>query len=254
MAALSGPSRSSARPSIYSKLAAELRRQILQGKFGNGQRLPTEAELAQSHQVSRQTVRRAFQDLVAEGLVFRTPGRGTFTLPKTGRYLRQFGSIEDLMGQSVDTSFMVIEPLRRTVNVSAASRLRLPSDTVHSATFLRSHGETPLGISYIYLPPAIGEALMPASELTKTGSPIEITVIRRIEDIVSSPIAEAEQSITVARADPAITAVLGCPLQHPVLRIDRLYIDLDGHPAELSKNFFLPEHYTYRTNLRRNSP
>jgi GntR family transcriptional regulator len=240
------------RKSTYSLLADELRRQILQGRFGNGQRLPTEAELAQSHQVSRQTVRRAFQDLVAEGLVYRTPGRGTFTMPKAGPYLRQFGSIEDLMGQSVDTRFMVIEPLRHTVNVSAASRLRLPSDTVHSVTFLRSRGDTPLGMSYVHLPPSIGDKLMSVKALTTTGSPAEITVIRRIEDIVSAPIAEAEQSITVARADASTTAVLGCPLQHPVLRIDRLYMDLAGTPVELSKSYFLPEHYTYRTNLRRN--
>ncbi len=240
------------RKSTYSLLADELRQLILRGEFGNGQRLPTEAELAQSHRVSRQTVRRAFQDLVAEGLVYRTPGRGTFAMPKAVPYLRQFGSIEDLMSQSVDTRFMVIEPLRRTVNVSAASRLRLPSDTVHSVTFLRSHAETPLGISHVHLPPSIGNELMSVKALTTTGSPAEVTVIRRIEDTASAPIAEAEQSITVARADASTTAVLGCPLQHPVLRIDRLYLDLNGTPVELSKSYFLPEHYTYRTNLRRN--
>src|SRR5262249_783477 len=53
-------------------------------------RLPTEAELARSYGVSRQTVRRAFQDLVAEGMVLRVPGRGTFVAPRRP-YLRQFG-------------------------------------------------------------------------------------------------------------------------------------------------------------------
>jgi DNA-binding GntR family transcriptional regulator len=242
----------STRPSIYRQLADELRQQILQGKFGDGRRLPTEAELAESHKVSRQTVRRAFQDLVAEGIVYRTPGRGTFTMPKRGPYLRQFGSIEDLMGHSGESKFIVIEPLRRIAAVSAASRLRLPSDTVYSITFLRSHGETPLGMSYLYLPLDIGRALTAAKELTTTGSHTEITVIRRIEDIIDSSVAEAEQSITVARADAPTTAVLGCPLQHPVLRIDRLYLDGRGSPVELSKSYFLPEQYTYRTNLRRN--
>ncbi len=240
-----------ARPSTYSRLAHELRQQILVGRFGDGRRLPTEVELAESHRVSRQTVRRAFQELVAEGIVYRTPGRGTFTMPKTAPYLRQFGSIEDLMGHSGDTRFMVIEPLRRIAAVSPASRLRLPSDTVYSITFLRSHEETPLGISFVYLPLAIGKALMSAKELTATGSHTEITVIRRIEDIIGTSVAEAEQSITVARADAATTAVLGCPLQHPVLRIDRLYLDRESTPVELSKSYFLPEQYTYRTNLRR---
>jgi len=173
-------------------------------------------------------------------------------MPKTGAYLRQFGSIEDLMGHSGDTRFLVIEPLRRVAAVSAASRLRLPSDTVYTMTFLRTHDETPLGISYIYVPLEIGKALSASKELTTTGSHTEVTVIRRIEDL-SSTIAEAEQSITVARADAATTALLGCPLQHPVLRIDRLYLDYSGNPLELSMSFFLPEHYTYRTNLRRNA-
>jgi GntR family transcriptional regulator len=249
MAKAKGPT--AARPAFYRQLADDLRQQIMQGRFGDGRRLPTEAELAESHRVSRQTVRRAFQDLVAEGMVYRTPGRGTFTMPKAGPYLRQFGSIEDLMGHTGDTRFMVIEPLRRIADISAGSRLRLPSDTVYSITFLRSHDDNPLGMSYIYLPLAIGRKLMSATELTTTGSHTPITVIRRIEDIISSSVAEAEQSITVARADAATTAVLGCPLQHPVLRIDRLYLDLEGNPLELSKSFFLPEQYTYRTNLRR---
>lgn len=248
---LDGPN--SSRPSIYRQLADELRQQIMEGRFGNGRRLPTEAELAQSHQVSRQTVRRAFQDLVADGIVYRTPGRGTFTMPKSGSILRQFGSIEDLMGHSGDTRFMVIEPLRRIAAVSAASRLRLPSDTVYSITFLRSHGATPLGMSYVYLPLPIGKALTEDKELTTTGSHTEITVIRRIEEVISTSVAEAEQSITVGRADAATTAILGCALQHPVLRIDRLYLDRVGSPVELSKSFFLPEQYTYRTKLRRNA-
>lgn len=43
------------------------------------------------------------QDLVAEGMICRVPGRGTFPVPRDGRYLRQFGSVKDLMGLSLDT-------------------------------------------------------------------------------------------------------------------------------------------------------
>ena len=73
------------RESTYTVVAREVRNRILQGDYADGRRLPTEAELAERHGVSRQTVRRAFQDLVAEGMVYRVPGRGTFVTRREGR-------------------------------------------------------------------------------------------------------------------------------------------------------------------------
>ena len=54
------------RESAYHLLAQELRAAILRHEYPDGVRLPTEAELAEQHRVSRQTVRRAFQDLVSD--------------------------------------------------------------------------------------------------------------------------------------------------------------------------------------------
>ena len=62
----------------YQVLSRQLRDEIAAGMYRGGARLPTESELVQRHGVSRQTVRRAFQDLVAEGVVYRVPGRGTY--------------------------------------------------------------------------------------------------------------------------------------------------------------------------------
>src|SRR5262249_25523839 len=91
----------------YRVLSGRLRREIASGRYRGGVRLPTESELSQEHNLSRQTVRRAFQDLVAEGIVYRVPGRGTFATEPDGRYLRQLGSIEDLMNLSTDTTMEV---------------------------------------------------------------------------------------------------------------------------------------------------
>ena len=98
------------RGTAYHTLASELRTSILQGKYADGSPLPTEAELASHHHLSRQTVRRASQELVAEDLVYRVAGRGTFAAPADRQYLRQFGSIEELMGLSLDTELELIEP------------------------------------------------------------------------------------------------------------------------------------------------
>jgi GntR family transcriptional regulator len=240
------------RESSYLSLAREVRKQILQGRYADGRRLPTEADFSAQYQVSRQTVRRAFQDLVSEGMVYRVPGRGTFAAPRDGGYVRQFGSVDDLMGLSADTQMDVLTPLRRQVDVNAAGRLRLSSDIVYTLAFRRSHHETPFCLTVVSLPPEAGVALASAAELTE-GATSDVTVIGLLDTRLDAPIAEAEQSITVALADAGTAEALGCPAGHPLLRIDRLYLDTSGIPVELAVSHFLPELYSYRTNLRRSA-
>lgn len=237
----------------YKVVARELRSAILQRRYADGIRLPTEAELAAEYQVSRQTVRRAFHDLVAEGMVRRVPGRGTFAAPRDGRYLRQFGSIEDLMGLSLDTQLEVLRPLRRQINIDAASRLRLDTDFVHTVVFRRLHNGEPICHTAVYLHPAAGAVLEDIPELGEFGAMTDATIIGLLDTRLSSPIAEAEQSITAEAADDALSAALGCPPSAPLLRVDRIYLTAEQQAVELAIDHFLPEQYSYRVKLRRNT-
>jgi GntR family transcriptional regulator len=250
------PNRSSEAPApAYRALAAELRQDLLGKRFDDGRRLPTEAELADLHKVSRQTVRRAMQDLVAEGYIYRVPGRGTFATQREGQYLRQFGSIEDLLSFSIDTELEVVSPLQRRVSVEAASRLRLESDTVMAVTYRRIFDGTPIGQTTVFLPPAVGALLQDSPELTTPGatSTSAATIIGLLAPHLDVPIVEADQSITVDHATPAVAEVIGCAVGQAVLRIDRVYLNEAGAPTELSVGYFHPEHYTYRVRLRRGS-
>lgn len=236
----------------YARLARELRNAILRHDYPDGVQLPTEAELAQQYRVSRQTVRRAFHDLVAEGVVYRVPGRGTFAAPREEQYLRQFGSIDDLMGLSIDTSMQLVTPLQRQVDLDAAGRLRLQSDRVDTLAFLRLHEGTPFCLTAVYLPPATGTLIADVPELAQPGERSRFTIIGLLDGRLPDPIAEAEQSITVALATPEVAGHLGCRSRQALLRIDRLYLTGAGQPVELAISHFLPEHYSYRVHLRRN--
>lgn len=238
----------------YHRLATDLRTAILKGRYRVGDQLPTEAELVEQYGVSRQTVRRAFHDLVAEGMVHRSAGRGTFVAPRDGEYLRQFGSIDDLMALSLDTDLEVITPLRRRVDIDAAGRLGLTTDVVHSIVFLRRHEATPLCLTTVHLPPDIARRLDDARELHVAGAITEATVIGLLDARLASPIAEADQSITACPAPPDVARHLACDSATPVLRIERLYRSTAGTAVELAVSYFLPEHYSYRVRLRRNMP
>ncbi|GAA2774417.1 GntR family transcriptional regulator [Mycobacterium crocinum] len=233
----------------YQVLRQRLRDEIAAGAYPEGVRLPTESELVAEHGLSRQTVRRAFQDLVAEGVVYRVPGRGTYA---NRGYLRQLGSIEDLMSLSEDTTMEVLQGLSRRVDVSAASRLRLEHDVVYTVVFRRLHDGMPFVVTTVHLPESVARLVFDSAELAD-GAVGTNTVIGVLEPHLDQPIAEAAQSITVAPADEQVADALGCAIDHPMLRVDRLYSDTTGTPVELSVSHFLPEQYTYRVTLRRSS-
>jgi GntR family transcriptional regulator len=234
----------------YQALREQLRGEITAGQYRDGARLPTESELVARHGLSRQTVRRAFQDLVAEGMVYRVPGRGTYASEPGRRYLRQLGSIEDLMSLSDDTTMEVLTGLRRRVDVDAASRLRLDDDVVYSVVFRRLHDGVPFVLTTVHLVPSVAQPMLESSALAD-GAVGTHTVIGLLEPYLTEPIAEAAQSITVAPADAIVADAVGCQPGHPMLRVDRLYSDSGGRPVELSVSHFLPEQYTYRVTLRR---
>jgi GntR family transcriptional regulator len=234
----------------YQTLRDQLRGEIAAGHYRDGARLPTESELVARHSLSRQTVRRAFQDLVAEGVVYRVPGRGTYASAPGGRYLRQLGSIEDLMSLSDDTTMEVLAGLRRRVDVDAASRLRLDDDVVYSVVFRRLHDGVAFVSTTVHLVPLAAQRVLSSSVLAD-GAVGTHTVIGLLEPHLTDPIIEAAQSITVAPADDLVADAVGCQPGHPMLRVDRLYSDTGGRPVELSVSHFLPEQYTYRVTLRR---
>ena len=234
----------------YQTLRDQLRGEIAAGHYRDGARLPTESELVVRHGLSRQTVRRAFQDLVAEGVVYRVPGRGTYASEPGRRYLRQLGSIEDLMNLSDDTTMEVLAGLRRRVDVDAASRLRLHDDVVYSVVFRRLHDNVPFVSTTVHLVPWAAQPVLASSALAD-GAVGTHTVIGLLEPHLIEPIAQAAQSITVAPADDLVADAVGCRTGHPMLRVDRLYSDVSGRPVELSVSHFLPEQYTYRVTLRR---
>jgi GntR family transcriptional regulator len=235
----------------YRALARELRASILRHHYPEGTRLPTEAELAEQYQLSRQTVRRAFQDLVSEGMVYRVPGRGTFAASRDSRYLRHFGSIDDLIGLSLDTELEVLTPMHRHVDIQAASRLRLTGDTVYTVIYRRLHDGMPLCHTTVHVDPSVGSQLKDVPELTQTGAVSEATVLGMIDARLSAPILEAEQSITAAAATRPLAEALECDAGDPLLLIDRMYLTNEDSYVELAISYFLPERYSYRVKLRR---
>jgi GntR family transcriptional regulator len=68
---------------FYQQLYEILRGKIQHGEWQPGDLIPTESDLIDSYQVSRNTVRQVLDMLVNEGLIYRQRGRGSFVAHPT---------------------------------------------------------------------------------------------------------------------------------------------------------------------------
>lgn len=85
---------------MYRRIAEDLREKIESGELEAGSQLPTELELRERYDASRNTVRDAVKWLMTRGLVETRPGQGTFVVEKIDPFLTEvtpeygFGGVE----------------------------------------------------------------------------------------------------------------------------------------------------------------
>jgi GntR family transcriptional regulator of arabinose operon len=98
----------SAKTPKYRFVREEMRNAIVSQKFGPGERLPADGELARRFDTSRLTVMRALRDLEVEGLVERKAGAGTFVRPPIQLEPHEFGLLIPDLGDGE-----IFEPICR---------------------------------------------------------------------------------------------------------------------------------------------
>ncbi|MGH3095420.1 MAG: GntR family transcriptional regulator [Streptosporangiales bacterium] len=147
-------SRSSPIP-LYHQVKTDLRARVERGDWQPGERIGGEAELCERYGASRITIRRAVGDLVAEGLLVRLSGRGTFvrepTLTAGPRGLSSF--TEEMAGLGMRAGAEVVRVELRAASDEVASQLALEEgDPLVVVTRLRTGDGKPIGIQAAHLP------------------------------------------------------------------------------------------------------
>src|SRR5260221_8920354 len=70
---------------LHLQLLNELRRLIMVGELKPHTRLISEPQLAATHNISRTTIRQAWQAAEEQGLLYRVPGKGTYIAEPTDK-------------------------------------------------------------------------------------------------------------------------------------------------------------------------
>lgn len=140
----------------YSQLTRILREQILAGVWTPGDRLPSEGELGETYGLSRTAIRQALGQLVAERLVVKEKGRGSFvSRPRMAEFvvheLRGFYEEMQEAGYRVRTRSLAQRLVR--VPPEVAPELAVPMDSqVVQLDRLRLVDDEPMVLVTTYLP------------------------------------------------------------------------------------------------------
>jgi len=218
-----------ARDLRYLKLAAELRDAIAGGGSGPGQLLPSEAELAATHGVSRVTVRKALGQLKAEGLVDSRQGFGWYALAAP---LRQ--SLRELTTIEAQVSAAGSVPRRRVLSfafVDAPSRAAevLGATTVLEIARLNLADDRPFARVTVWVPEHL------AADLSRRA-----VEHQPLYELLGITLGGATQAITAVGASPEDAALLDLPVGSPLLRCERITTDASGRAVLLSDAVFHP--------------
>lgn len=226
---------------LYIQLAATLRRKILDGEIASGQALPSERQLCEILSASRVTVRKATELLIAEGLLTRRQGSGTFVnqrIEAPGSYLSSFSEDAEARGEATETIWIMKSHSHASEEEGRLLEIGEGSPVVRLSRVRLAAGE----------PLAVENATVPAEMLPDIET-IGASLYQALEKHGNRPMT-GTQRIRAALAGPTEAGLLTIPENTEILRIERLTRRADGRPVELTRSAYRGDRYDFVSELR----
>lgn len=234
---------------LYHQLKVALQRSIDQGVWQPGQAIPPERELIAQYGVSRITVRQALSELVAEGLLYRQHGRGTFVAPHRTAPIAETlteltGHIEELELRGIACEHEVLALESGPLPDEVAEALERPHGAEGAFLYRRVRVDgTPLMLSEVYLP---ADLQLPPL----TGELVEHGLFRVLTAYGHVP-ATGHQRIGARGASDEEARLLQIEPGEAVLRVCRLIRGSGGLPLVWFRTVYRSDRYEYEVELKR---
>lgn len=231
----------------YQLLRDHLIAQIANHRWRPGEAIATEAALASEFDMSVGTVRKAVDALVAEGVLERQQGRGTFIRrPQFQSSLFRFFRFEGAHGERLmpDSRILSVDPLPAPAVAAQALGLQEGEQAIRILR-VRLLGAQPVLAEEIWLSRALFQPLLQV-ELNTMG-PLLYPIY---ESLCGQVVASAEEVLTAEAAAEEHARLLQLRVQTPVVVIERLARDYAGNPLEWRRSRGHAQHFRYRIDIR----
>lgn len=218
---------------LHHQVFRDLKSALDGNEWSFGERMPSERELAERYGCSVITVRHALGELVREGRIERTRGRGTFVLqPRIDRNIAGSMSFaEEMQRRGLDPATRVVTERIESAGAAVASALGLAADApVIYLERLRLGGGEPLILEQARLPAERFPGLL-ANDLEH----------RSLYDILAeryaTRIVRARETVEPVMLHRREASLLELPTRALALQIDGVAYAADGSPVEVARSF-----------------
>ncbi|HBM9260985.1 TPA: GntR family transcriptional regulator [Citrobacter freundii] len=232
---------------IYMQIREALRNGIAQNVYKQGERLPSENELATQFNTTRATVVHAMQGLLTDGLIERIRGRGTFVKSPsviTVMDTQTLGFFEkDLIGADKHLEYQLIDfsPVPTTEQLQEKLMLS-EKDSIHRLLRLRLINQQPIALEIRYMPSIL------ALQIEK--QKLETSALQNIfEKVLNINIFTIANQVRVALPGQEAAQKLKIKRSRPVLVRQHMYLTAENKPVLWGETLYREEyeiHYTSR--------
>jgi GntR family transcriptional regulator len=231
---------------FYAQLAEILREMIAKGSVGPGDPLPAESELCATYGLSRTVVRQALNELVAEGLVQKERGRGTFvSQPKPAdlvvQELRGFSDEMGARGFDIGTLILRQEVADAPQQVAADLGLKPGAKVVHITRVRTANGDPIVKVD-TYLP-------MPRFKAVATMDLTSRSLYDTLADDFGARPGGGWRRIEAAVASRELADALGVDIGSPMLELTALTTDTEGVPFELFRAYYRGDRTSFEVRV-----
>jgi GntR family transcriptional regulator len=228
----------------YRQIADDLRGKIESGELEPGAQLPTETELMDQYEVSRNTIRDAIKMLITPGLVEARAGQGTFVTeqhspfvstltgnPRTGETKVYIDEVQR-KGREYSQTEPTVEIQRATPNVAEALRIREGASVV-SRHYQRFIDGTPWSLQTSFYPMSL---VRKGAERLIEPDDIEEGAVEYVGQACGIKQARYRDSVAVRAPDENEIAFFKLPADGriSVFEIYRTAFDEDDHRIRLT--------------------
>jgi GntR family transcriptional regulator len=234
----------------YLQILSALRARLVRGDWGVGDRIPTDEDLMRSFAASRFTVRAAVDVLVADGIVERFRGRGTFVVARPeGAGTWMLTSFDDLVRSSFPSPPIILDAVEVTCDRPVARALGL-ADAAQALRIrvIRTSDALPYAYSVIHIPAPLARAL-PQDWRARVGQDAFVGLVAAANALA---VFKAIQVSSAIAAPAAVARRLGVTPGTPLLRLERTFLAREGGAIEHATIFCRPDRYRQIIEFRSN--
>ena len=231
---------------LYHQLKERLKHSIDQGEWLPGDQIPSENQLMNEYNVSRNTAKKAIEELVQDGLLYRKQGKGTFVAkPKLQQSLMglySFSKVFKEKGLTPKDILIDIREVRPTPEIIQELQIR-NDDTVIEMKRLRCVEEDPYILESSFFPKRVVPDM---SMLNKVGQISLYDFLEQEFNIIIKRAIEAFEPVLIKSDE---SEYLQTEEGKPALLLERTAYDTNGVPVEFCRSIVRGDRCRFYTEL-----